>query len=706
MRIRPLIAAVIIPLFSLLFMATIFGNGKIENLPIGVADRSNTPLSQEIIRTVDASPTLNLQKKNIYSNEAQAKEAMQNMEIYGYFVIPNNFTQELYNGHTPTITYYYHYALLAVGGEVQGAFVKTLGQISTSLIDEYGKFSGTPTIKAESIALPTNGLFTSTYNSSLNYSTFLSYPFFFIFFQIFILVFTVYIIGTDMKKVRLVPYIFIFLAQTLLANFIFFNIIGIPLQGSLLALNIASILFVLSTMALGVAIIALIPKVPIAISIASMIGALGATASGVTFPLESMYPAFRAIFSVFPVRHFVLAMQESLYNNAGFPYSWENYAAMLCVIAVSLATIPLLKRAAMKDKGQPLPIMWGVALVMLGGSLGYGFLYGLLYHPNIVTDIPIAVIDKSESKISREFISNLNATQGVEIYAQCTDIPQGEKLIKEGKVKGIIFIPEDFNNRIWSGNQSNFAVWQTTESFLYYLTIQKATASTMQQLNNTLRTGTVKTLPLQQQLVLSQTPTFNANGVAIYNHTGGYGSYLLPIAIIVIIFQTMLMSGGILAGSRTLHPLRYLPPLIAGYFLLSIFLTGLIPAIFNLPALANPLELYLFMFLFILATAAFTGAVSIFFKDPEEVMLYVPFFSVGLIFLSGTSFPLTQIPHFWQIVHYFFPTSPAITGYVQLNSMGGTLQNAFIPIITLVAQTLIYGTIFTLYTRKIVHLHK
>ena len=278
--------------------------------------------------------------------------------------------------------------------------------------------------------------------------------------------------------------------------------------------------------------------------------------------------------------------------------------------------------------------------------------------------------------------------------------------MKTGKIKGIICIPENFTEEIWRGNQAYFAVWQSTTSFLYSLTIQQAAASTMQHLCNTLRTGTVEKLPLEQELIMAQTPSFNSRGIAIYNHTGGYGTYLLPIAIILIIFQTMLMSGGILAGSRSIHPYKYIPALAGAYFLLSFFLTGLIPAIFNLPALAKPLELYTFLFLFILASAAFTGAATMFLKDTEEVMLYVPFFSIGLIFLSGTSFPITRIPHLWQIVHYLFPSSAGISGYVRLNSMGGTLGNVTGPMFTLAAQALIYGTIFLLYTRKIVHLRK
>ncbi len=707
---RHLVAAVAIPLISLLFMATIFGSGKIEELPAGIVDKNSTALSHEIIRRADASPVIEISGEHIYSNEAMAKEAMQNMEIFGYLVID-----------IPSVTLYYHYALLAVGGEMQGAFAKALADVSESLVKEYGNYAGISPMDAEAIVYPTKGIFTSTYNNTLNYGVFLSYPFFFIFFQIFILVFTVYIIGTDMKKEwlqsaqgnilkavggKMLPYTAIFLAQTLFANRIFFSIAGIPLQGSLLAINISSILLVAATILLGIAIISIIPKVPIAISIASMIGALGATASGVTFPIENMYPAFQWMCHLFPIRHFVLANQAILYNNATFAASWSNYAALLLICALCTGTIPLLKKGILKDAGKPLPIMWGVSLVILGGTVGYGFLYGLMYHPNIVTEVPVAVVDNSNTPASRSYIRSLNATQGIAVYAQCPNMPEAEKLMQSARVKGIIHIPAEFAALEAQGREAYFTVYETTASFMYYLTIQAAAASAMQEINNTLRPHIAESLPLAQQPVMAQAPSLEIRTIAVYNHNGGYGSYLLPIAIIVILFQTMLMSGGILAGSRTIHPLRFIPKLALGYMLLSFFLTGLIPRIFGLPTMANQVELYIFMLLFILTTAAFTGAVTLLLKDPEEVMLYVPFFSVGLIFLSGTSFPMVQIPHFWQMAHYLFPTSPAIVGYVKLNSMGGTLHNIHPQMMLLAVQLLIYGSIFILNTRKIVHLQK
>ena len=45
---------IVLPLFCIFFMSTIFGSGQMENIPIAVVDQDNTSMSREIIRQVQA----------------------------------------------------------------------------------------------------------------------------------------------------------------------------------------------------------------------------------------------------------------------------------------------------------------------------------------------------------------------------------------------------------------------------------------------------------------------------------------------------------------------------------------------------------------------------------------------------------------------------------------------------------------------------
>lgn len=52
---------------------------------------------------------------------------------------------------------------------------------------------------------------------------------------------------------------------------------------------------------------------------------------------------------------------------------------------------------------------YAVLLVLMGGIFVYGLLYNYMYAPNIVTDVPVAVVDNSHSELSRNFIRWLDA---------------------------------------------------------------------------------------------------------------------------------------------------------------------------------------------------------------------------------------------------------------------------------------------------------
>ena len=73
-------------------------------------------------------------------------------------------------------------------------------------------------------------------------------------------------------------------------------------------------------------------------------------------------------------------------------------------------------------------------LVLLGGNIGYGVLYNYMYNPNIVRDVPIAVVDMADNKLSRTFIKNIDATEQVAVKHVISDYAEAETMVKENKI--------------------------------------------------------------------------------------------------------------------------------------------------------------------------------------------------------------------------------------------------------------------------------
>ena len=332
---------IVLPLFCIFFMSTIFGSGQMENIPIAVVDQDNTSMSREIIRQVEAVPTFRVTRH--YTDQETARHATQAKEIYGY--------------------------LVSVGGEVRGAFETLLRTLSLAPVVVQATAMGLGENQITTFLLPVRSSSHPLFNPDLDYSVYLSNPFFFVFFQVIILLVTVYAIGSEIKfrtgdewleaarmnmfvavVGKLLPYTIIFCIMSVFANYIMFGVMHIPFACGFWPLNLTAILFVVATQALAVFLFSLFPAIAIVISVVSMVGSLGATLCGVTFPVDSMYAPVHYASYLFPVRHFVEINQNLLYGDYGFPYTWVNVSSLFAFMLLALVLLPHLKTAILSHK--------------------------------------------------------------------------------------------------------------------------------------------------------------------------------------------------------------------------------------------------------------------------------------------------------------------------------------------------------------------
>lgn len=358
------VACIVLPLFSLAFMATIFGNGCMEDIPIGVLDADNTSASRNIIRMVEATPALWVSRH--FVDEIEARKAVKKKEVYGYLVIPSDFAEKVGNNEEVTLCYYYHNSMLSVGGELKATFEELLREIAvTPIITEAVALGEGETI-VTSFLVPVSDDEYPVYNLNRNYNIYLSQPFFFVFLQILLLLVTTYALGSESKFAtssdwldkaggsigvavlgKLLPYSFIFIFMGLLANWAFFGLMQIPLFGSFWMMVVVTVLFVFSTQAVALFLYSLFPVLGLIISVVSMVGSLGATLSGVTFPVSFMDTPVYVVSFFFPVRHFMEIVQSLLYTGGTFVDYWQSIVLLLFFLVPPIFLLPRLKNAIM-----------------------------------------------------------------------------------------------------------------------------------------------------------------------------------------------------------------------------------------------------------------------------------------------------------------------------------------------------------------------
>lgn len=352
-----------------------------------------------------------------------------------------------------------------------------------------------------------------------------------------------------------------------------------------------------------------------------------------------------------------------------------------------------------------------IVLVMGGGVFVYGLLYNYMYSPNVLREVPIMVVDESHTPLSRHYIRLLDASPQVFVKEVVSNIPQALEQLKKGMTMGIIYLPKDFEAKLGRGEESVFVTYNTTLSFLIYEAMMEASSGAMLELDGSLRPDQVVFLNADVVQPVTNTRSIQVQGFALYNESGGYATYLIPSVLMVIIFQTMLIVISMLCGKENEQRMKPLlcvthhdaswgmsVSIIIGkslvyvgfYALFSIFLVGLLPLLFNLPHLAKPLLLVQILVPYMFATAFFGLSCKYFFKDSDAPLLLIAFFSVGLLFLSGISWPLELMPLPWRLLHCLIPAPVGILAFVKANSMGADMSDISMEMMLLWGQCIVY----------------
>lgn len=360
----------------------------------------------------------------------------------------------------------------------------------------------------------------------------------------------------------------------------------------------------------------------------------------------------------------------------------------------------------------------GVVIVVILAVLVYPLLYCSLYINETLTDVPVAVVDASNTPISAEFIRHLDATRDVQVKYKFVNMQEAEEAFKEGKVHGIVFLPNDFSKNLNSTEQAIVSVYSDMSSFLYYRAMVLSTNYVALDMGKDIQVSRLNAIGItgEQQAMISDPIPYES--VILYNPGMGFASFLMPAILILILHQTLFFGIGMAAGTareeNRFHELVQTRVHRGGtfrviigkclafftlYLLWSVYMLGFIPWLFNLPHIGNPFTLLEFVVPFLLATIFFSMTVSVFVPTREVQMVLLLFFSLILLFLCGISWPQSNISVFWKAFSWMFPATFGIQSYLKINSMGASIHEVSFELIGLWIQVAVYFVTTTLAYR-------
>ena len=254
----------------------------------------------------------------------------------------------------------------------------------------------------------------------------------------------------------------------------------------------------------------------------------------------------------------------------------------------------------------------GVLIFFILVPLAYPLVYAFIYTEEVVRDVPAAVVDNSHSSLSREFIRMVDATPDIKVQSHCADMKEAQNLIEEGRVYGIIYIPEEFARDISQGKQTSVSIFSDMSGLLYYKSLLMATTNVSLEMNKDIKIKRMGNTTARQDEI--STAPIEYEEVSLFNPQDGFASFLIPAVLILIIQQTLLLGIGLSAGTaRETNRYQDLVPLsrkyngtlriVLGkslaYFLIyamvSAYVLCAVPKMFSLVQLPDPITLLVFI---------------------------------------------------------------------------------------------------------------
>ncbi len=358
-------------------------------------------------------------------------------------------------------------------------------------------------------------------------------------------------------------------------------------------------------------------------------------------------------------------------------------------------------------------IIWGDFGMLLVASLAiliYGFIYSYAYSPEVLHRVPTVVVDRDKSPFSEEFARALSLSPNIEVVSEAEDMSTAERLLLEREAYAILYIEPDFSERILSNQTAYFSSYSDASYFLAYKQFLLATNEVMLDFNRSIKERRYRMAGASSHDAAFLSQPIDYTTQYLYNTSQGYASFLMPAILMLIIQQTILLVCGMLFGkARELGGMRTLlytsqgrargaGAIVVGrsiYYLLSNLVTwGVVMVtifpIFGFIDNGNIFEITLFLLPYLVSSIFLGIFLSTFMRQRESSLVYLFFTSIPFLFLSGVSWPMEGMPTPLVWLSRLTPSTSAIEGYVQLETMGASLQDVVRPFFTMLILAIIF----------------
>jgi ABC-2 type transport system permease protein len=707
-----------VPLFAFVVLTAVFSHPVIRGLGVTIVDEDKSDASHALVEYVAASPSLKIVDRS--GTLSTAVQDIRSGKAISAIHIPPDFERDLRAQRRPQVVGFYNQQFLTAAGIASSGLSDTLSAaaaVAAPVRRSSPAPASTGTLAAETIALV---------NPQKNYAQFLLRALLPTIIHVVITLAAGYSVGSEFRRRdarawlesaggdpvvalagKLAPLFCIFLVIMLVEPLFLEGVLQIPFKGDLPLMVAAGSLLIIAHLCVGALLQLLAGDLATGLGLAGLVASPAFGYAGVGFPTIGMNAFAQAWSTVLPLRWYMAVLLGQAARGLPVSESAVPFAALagLTLLFVGLA---LLRMTNLKRKGwfetvrpaeQPqidhtprgiggaFTAEWRRVLgtrsafsVLFLAPLVYGIYYPQPYLSQILRKLPIAVVDNDLSDLSRRIVETLDASGALSVTVRARTLAEARAAIDRGKAFAAAEIPAGTERDVLKGITAHVPVYADATYLFMFRSTASGVATAVGALTSELVSrGARSDSSLVKAKLASQSPA-DVLLQPVFNPVGGYASYIVPAAFVLILQQTLLIgaamltgaalkgSGGAFAGvlGRGVAHLTIYLPALALYLIV-------LPRVYGFSTLGHIPQIFALATVFLLATSFMGQAIGAWFTRPENATLLLLATSLPQFFTAGFAWPREAIPDAAIALGRIFPADSAIDGLVRVNQLGASI---------------------------------
>jgi len=730
-----------VPIIAFSILALTFSNVVIRDLKVSVVDADRSPTSLTYVQAIASAPGVSVAER--FGDMTSAMHAVRSGDAIAAIYIPENFEHDLTARERPKIVVLYNRQYFTPGNTAAAAISSAIAAATATL---------PPSSPASSGYAP-GSLVVEQYvltNPALNYAQFLLRAILPTVLHVVTAIAAGYAVGSEFSRRslrswlraaggspltalvgKLAPLFAIFILMMVVNAGIIHGLFNIPFRGDSLLMGAAACLLLIAYLSLGSLFQLLTHNLALGMSLTALVCNPAFGFAGVGFPVLAMNGFAQFWGALLPLRWYI----QILFDQAvrGLPASdsiqpfmilgalaivffalgWQRLSALAATSTSSVAEPAAAEdtfagygvgdamfaefRRILNDRG-----VFG--LIVLAPFI-YGLLYPQPYLGQLLRDIPIAVVDQDHTELSRDFIQTLDADEAIKVTVRPDTLADAQAALGRREVFAIVGIPKDTEQEVLKGNKARIAAFVDSAYFLLFNRTLQGISEAGGAVTTEVATRGARIDGSLAHAALTRGSPVETLSQPLFNPTGGYASYVVPAAFILILQQTLFLGAATVGGvayeqggskgrSRRAGARAILGQALAHFCLampgIALYLI-ILPRIYGFSTLGNLLDLFLMAAPFVLSVSFLAQFVSLWFTRRETAVVLFIAVSLPLFFQVGVSWPVEAIPDAIRSASRVFPSTSAIDGLVRINQMGANLHDVWRDWMNLWILTAIYG---------------